>query len=426
VALILAVNPGNSHNSTLARLARELKGCELIGAESCAVAITAMKGRMPDVVLLPAKRPQGEAALMAHIKSVGGVLTLKLPPVTSADPIALANQIREMLTGVAPIASEPAAPTTSPDLLRAATAAITWIRTRRAQWATEQFDFAPEPLAQTAGGTYETHEPYEPDEPYEPNEPYEPYEPIEVKEPYDPYPMPPPRAVEPPEPVGPSMFSRAADTASGLGESVAALLPRVAALAVTAGVAGAGFLYWPQIQARITSTLAEFNKPGEPSPRVDTNPNPVVPQRGAKPTGEPDPIAKVSGWVAVFAPFEVTISEGATGVQVDDRGRAMLAPGRHRLRFQNRELGYDETRTVDVRPTATTTINLIPQTTISVTANETADVLIDGTRAGVTPYKGTIPLGTHTVTVKTTSAERQLTVSATSKPVQLQVDFSQP
>jgi hypothetical protein len=104
----------------------------------------------------------------------------------------------------------------------------------------------------------------------------------------------------------------------------------------------------------------------------------------------------------------------------------MLAPGRHRLRFQNRELGYDETRTVEVRPTATTTINLIPQTTISVTANETAEVLIDGTPAGNTPYNGKIPLGTHTVTVKTALAERQLTVAATSKPVQLEVDFSQP
>src|SRR5687767_13390949 len=250
-----------------------------------------MKGRMPDVVLLPAKRPQGEAALMAHIKSVGGVLTLKLPPVTSADPLALANQIREMLTGVAAIPSEPAAPTTSPHLLRAANAAITWIRTRRAQWATEQpFDFAPEPLAQTAGGTYEPYEPNEPNEPYEPyepNEPYEPYEPIEIKEPYDPYPTPR-DAVEPPKPAGPSMFSRAADTASGMGESVVAMLPRVAALAVIVGVAGAGFLYWPRIQARITSTLAEFNKPAEPSRTGDTNPNPVVPLRGAKPTGEPD------------------------------------------------------------------------------------------------------------------------------------------
>ena len=137
-------------------------------------------------------------------------------------------------------------------------------------------------------------------------------------------------------------------------------------------------------------------------------------------------MGQVSGWVAVFAPFEITISEGTVGVPLDDRGRAMLTPGRHRLRFQNRELGYDETRTVQVRPADTTTINLTPETTLSVTSNEPAEVLIDGTRAGDTPFQGRVSLGTHTVTVRTAGAERQLTVAATSKPVQLEVDFSKP
>ena len=82
VALILAVNPGNQHSPTLARLARELPGCELIGAESCDVAIKAIKKRVPDVLLLPAAAARGEANLIAHLKSVpGGVLTLKLPSV---------------------------------------------------------------------------------------------------------------------------------------------------------------------------------------------------------------------------------------------------------------------------------------------------------------------------------------------------------
>ena len=104
----------------------------------------------------------------------------------------------------------------------------------------------------------------------------------------------------------------------------------------------------------------------------------------------------------------------------------MLAPGKHRLRFQNPGLGYDETRTVEVRPTETTTIKLSPQTTIGVTSNESAEVLIDGTRVGETPYEGTVALGPHTVTVRTAGAERVLTVEATSKPVQLEIDFSKP
>jgi len=101
VALILALNPGNQHSPTLARLARELPGCELIGAETSPVAINAIKKRVPDVVLLPANQARGQADLLAHLKTIpGGVLTLKLPPVESADPTDLARQIREMLTGI--------------------------------------------------------------------------------------------------------------------------------------------------------------------------------------------------------------------------------------------------------------------------------------------------------------------------------------
>ena len=67
---------------------------------------------MPDVLLLPAAAARGEADLIAHLKSVpGGVLTLKLPSVESADPVDLARQIREMLTGIP-------APAPIPSLLR--------------------------------------------------------------------------------------------------------------------------------------------------------------------------------------------------------------------------------------------------------------------------------------------------------------------
>ena len=100
VALILALNPGNSHSPTLARLARELHSCELIGAESCVVAIKAIKQRTPDVVLLPAKAARGEADLIAHLKSVpGGVPTLTLPPVESADPVDLPARAEGVANG---------------------------------------------------------------------------------------------------------------------------------------------------------------------------------------------------------------------------------------------------------------------------------------------------------------------------------------
>ena len=415
MALILALNPGNSHSPTLSRLARELQGCELIGAESSPVAIRSIKERRPDVVLLPAKEARGEADLLAHLRTIpGGVLTLKLPPVDKADPAELARQIREMLTGT-PAHFEPDAPTLAepepaevgapPELLAAAAAAINWIRTRRAQWA--------EPVAAAAAYA----EPHRTNEPYEPHEPeyYEPLpltdEPFEVDETTTPD--------EPSEPSGPSIVSRAADAAAG----IVPWLPRIAALAVVLGIGAALVSYWPRIRGSVVSSVERSERRSAPpeSPAAGAQPAAT-----AKPEPEPDPLAKVSGWVAVFAPFDLTISEGGRGVQVDDRGRAMLAPGRHRLRFQNKEFGYDETRAVDVKPTDTTTVNLTPATAIAVTANEPAEVLVDGTRVGDTPYQGRLGLGTHTVTVKSAGAERQLTVKATSKPLQLEVDFSKP
>jgi hypothetical protein len=421
LALILAVNPGNSHTPTLARLARELPGCELIGADSYAVAITAMKKRVPDVVLLPAQQARGEADLLRHLKSIpGGVFTLKLPPVASADPVDLARQIREMLTGISATAAPELAgfgggersidafAGTSPHLLAAAAAAINWIRTRRAQWSdVVPSDLAPEPVAEWAGAPAK---PYEPIEPYEP---IDPYEPIEPSEPYDPYATH--AAHEPDEPRAPRV---------SYAPLIKAWLPRVAALAVALGIAGALMSFWPQIRGVFSSTAARFDRPATVPEPVEMTEKPVVPQPAAKP--EPDPFSKVSGWVAVFSPFDIIISEGGRGIQVDERGRAMLSPGRHRLRFQNRELGYDETRSVDVKPADTTTINLTPQTTITVTSNEPAEVLIDGTRVGETPYDGKVGLGTRRVTVRTAGGERQLTVAATSKPVQLEVDFSKP
>jgi hypothetical protein len=122
----------------------------------------------------------------------------------------------------------------------------------------------------------------------------------------------------------------------------------------------------------------------------------------------------------------VSISEANQMVPLDERGRAMLAPGSHSLRFQNSPLAYDETRTVEVRPREGTAVRLNPQTTLAVTSNEPAEVLIDGMPAGDTPFEGRVALGSRNVTVRTAGSERQFTVEATSKPVRLEVDFSKP
>jgi hypothetical protein len=135
-----------------------------------------------------------------------------------------------------------------------------------------------------------------------------------------------------------------------------------------------------------------------------------------------------SGSLAVFSPFEIEMSEGTRQIPLDDRGRTTLPAGPHKLRFQNRALGYNEVRTVDIKPGETGTLNLVPQTTINISSTEPAEVSIDGARVGSTPIQNLkINLGTRIVTVRNAAGdERRFPVTATAKPVQLDVDFSKP
>jgi hypothetical protein len=132
--------------------------------------------------------------------------------------------------------------------------------------------------------------------------------------------------------------------------------------------------------------------------------------------------------LTVFSPFDIAITERSRPLQLDERFQIMLPPGPHELRFQNRALGYDEVRRVELKPSERATLSIVPpQTTISVTATEPAEVWIDGTRIGSTPLMDQpVNLGSHRVSVRTANAERQFPVTATVKPVRLDVDFSKP
>jgi len=409
--LILAVNPGGSQSSTLARLARELKAYELVGADSYAIAVKAIDQQVPDLVLLPGADGKGSMELLNRLRAVpGGVPILKLPPPGAIDFAALAAQVTALL----PQAKAPAL--SPPHLLAAAKVAIDWIRARRAAWAhTDAFDREPEPPEPA------------------------PY-PVE----HAPYPAPVPAAgpaplmYDPtvpawtPPPVGPSVLSRAADAARDSRELAMAWLPRVAALVVLAAVAAAGMYFWPDIRAGLSSTTDMLTTRSRDAP-VETEtapPDPGPARSGRGRAGVPPPTAaeqRLPGWLAVFSPVELSISEGTAAIVLDDQGRAMLPPGPHKLRFRNRELGYDEVRTVQIRPTATTILNLIPQTTIGVTSTEPAEVLIDGTAVGQTPIVGRrLNLGTHTVVVRSSKGAREIIVEATTEPIQLDVDFARP
>jgi hypothetical protein len=136
-----------------------------------------------------------------------------------------------------------------------------------------------------------------------------------------------------------------------------------------------------------------------------------------------------AGWLRVFSPFEVLVTDGKQPIRLDDRNQIMLTAGPHALRLENRALGYQDVYKVDIRPGETTSLSLVPQrSALSVTSTEPADVWLDGVSIGRTPLVS-LPadLGTREVLLKSdTGAERRLTVTMTVKPVQVSVDFSKP
>jgi hypothetical protein len=134
------------------------------------------------------------------------------------------------------------------------------------------------------------------------------------------------------------------------------------------------------------------------------------------------------GWLKVFAPFDITVSEGSKVLRLDDREQVMLPAGPHDIRFENRALGYQETRHVEVQPGITTSLSLtVPQSTLTLTTTAPADVIIDGVSVGETPLTDhAIALGTRDILLKSEAGFRRLSVVVTAKPVVLNIDLSKP
>jgi hypothetical protein len=135
-----------------------------------------------------------------------------------------------------------------------------------------------------------------------------------------------------------------------------------------------------------------------------------------------------AGWLSVFSPFEVQISEGALAIRLDETSKVLLSPGPHELRFENRDLGFRETRRVEVQPGQTTSLSIVASpSTLTVTANAPAVVTVDGQQVGETPLTShPIALGTREIVVKSADGtERRITQKVTVAPVQIDVDFTQ-
>jgi hypothetical protein len=136
-----------------------------------------------------------------------------------------------------------------------------------------------------------------------------------------------------------------------------------------------------------------------------------------------------SGWLNVFSPIELEISEGERAILLNDESAALMAPGPHTLRFANPRLAYSVTRRVVIKPGETSAISIVPDlSSLTVTANSPAEVFVDGERAGESPLSDhPVTLGTHEIAVRTeTGIERRFTITVGATPSRLDVDFSKP
>jgi len=134
-----------------------------------------------------------------------------------------------------------------------------------------------------------------------------------------------------------------------------------------------------------------------------------------------------AGFLTVYSPFEVSITEGTRAFRADDRGEIMLPAGHHELKLSNRALGFEETRSVDLTPGQRLTLSVTPpQSTVTVTATEAAEVWLDNFKLGDTPLTDApATLGTHELVVRRAAGgERRFTITVTVKPFSMFVDFS--
>ncbi len=134
-----------------------------------------------------------------------------------------------------------------------------------------------------------------------------------------------------------------------------------------------------------------------------------------------------AGFLTIYSPFELSITEGSRAYRPDERNEIMLPSGRHDLRLSNRPLGFEEVRTVELTPGQRLTISVTPpQSTLSVTATEAAEVWLDNFKLGDAPVTDNpATLGTHELVVRRAAGgERRFSITVTVKPFAIFVDFS--
>jgi hypothetical protein len=136
-----------------------------------------------------------------------------------------------------------------------------------------------------------------------------------------------------------------------------------------------------------------------------------------------------SGWVGIFAPFVVQVSEGGKSIGTTEESRLMLAPGHHELTLTNADLGFKGTRTVDIEPGEVRSLTLDPRGAVNLNASPWAEVWVDGRKIGDTPIANIqLPLGIREVTFRHPQlGERRVSVTVRGdSPAAVSIDMTKP
>jgi hypothetical protein len=134
-----------------------------------------------------------------------------------------------------------------------------------------------------------------------------------------------------------------------------------------------------------------------------------------------------SGWVGLYVPFIVEVSEGGRVIGNTEEPRLMLSPGRHVLTLTNRELGYSSVQTVDIEPGEVRSISLDPRGSVNLNASPWAEVWIDGKKIGDTPIANhQMSLGVREVVFRHPQhGERRVTVTVKADgPAAVSIDMT--
>ncbi len=134
-----------------------------------------------------------------------------------------------------------------------------------------------------------------------------------------------------------------------------------------------------------------------------------------------------ASWIKVTAPYELTVYDNGRLVGTTGSAPVKVAPGRRHLDFVNQSLGLKLRQYVDAPAGQVVTVALdLPTGMMNLYADQTAEVLVDGSVVGQTPLPSLqVPLGRHEVVFRNPKYnEVRYTVAVTlTAPVKLNITF---